>query len=190
MHYPTTTSTRELLEALIGVKATEEHYDGKLRPLFEIGMRKSADELAPLALARELVMRWLAEELTTKTAFGSPGAVKQYLVLAFAGQEHETFVTLYLDAQHRLIEAEESFRGSLTQTSVYPREIVKRALALNAGAVVFAHNHPSGIAEPSQADQDLTQCLKTSLALVDVHVLDHFVVGGTIVTSFAERGLL
>jgi DNA repair protein RadC len=97
---------------------------------------------------------------------------------------------LFLDSQNRLLAADELFRGTLTQTSVYPREVVKRALALNAGAVIFAHNHPSGIAEPSRSDELLTASLKQALALVDVRVLDHLIVAGTVMTSFAERGLL
>jgi DNA repair protein RadC len=185
----TNTPTEVLLEALIGEEAAQAQYQGSLRPLFE-NRDPLAGDLEPLHVARELMRRWLTEELKAKEAFTSSGAIKQYLQLAFAGQQYESFVTLYLDAQHRLIEAEESFRGSLTQTSVYPREIVKRALALNAGAVVFAHNHPSGVTEPSVADQNLTQHLKSSLSLVDVHVLDHFIVAGNGVTSFAERGLL
>ena len=104
--------------------------------------------------------------------------------------EHEVFYCLMLDAQNRLIEAREMFRGTLTQTAVYPREVVKAALACNAGAVIFAHNHPSSLAEPSRADELLTQELKQALALVDVKVLDHFIVGGDTVLSFAERGLL
>ena len=117
-------------------------------------------------------------------------AVRDYLRLHFAGQEHETFLVLFLDAQNGLIASEELFRGTLTQTSVYPREVVKRALRHNAGAVIFAHNHPSGVAEPSRADEALTQALKQALALVDVKVLDHFVVAGTCAIGFAERGLL
>ena len=97
---------------------------------------------------------------------------------------------LFLDAQHRLLQFDEMFRGTLTQTSVYPREVVRRALALNAAAVILAHNHPSGVAEPSRADEFLTQSLKSALQLVDVRVLDHMVVGRTQVVSFAERGLL
>jgi DNA repair protein RadC len=185
----THTPTHELLEALIGVEATEARYQGDLRPLFEANGTAGA-ELAPLFAARELVRRWLAEELKRGEVFGSPVEVKQYLQLGFAGQEYESFVTLYLDNQHRLIEAEESFRGTLTQTSVYPREIVKRALHWNAAAVLFAHNHPSGAAEPSRADEFLTASLKSALALVDVRVLDHFVVGASAVVSLAERGLV
>ena len=182
--------THELLETLIGPTAAEACYQGALRPLFEANAERSADDLAPLFAARELMRRWLVEEIKGREPFSSPNAVKQYLHLSFAGQSYESFVTLFFDAQHQLIEAEELFRGTLTQTAVYPREVVKRALHWNAAAVVFAHNHPSGVAEPSRADEHLTQSLKSALALVDVRVLDHFVIAGSAVTSFAERGLL
>ena len=112
------------------------------------------------------------------------------LRLAIAGREHEVFVCLWLDAQHRVIASEELFRGTLTQTSVYPREVVKAGLRDNAAAVIFAHNHPSGAAQPSRADELLTRNLKDALALVDVKVLDHFIVAGRQTLSFAERGLL
>ena len=131
--------------------------------------------------------RWPAR---TFNMLAAPSAVREYLRLHFAGREYESFVTLFLDSQNRLIVAEELFRGTLTQTSVYPREVVKRALAVNAAGVIFAHNHPSGIAEPSHADECLTQALKQALALVDVKALDHFIVAGTGVVGFAERGLL
>lgn len=121
----------------------------------------------------------------------SPGQVRAFLMLHLAELEHETFMVLFLDAQHRLIEARELFRGTLTQTSVYPREVVRAALAANAAAVIFAHNHPSGCAEPSNADEMLTRTLKQALALVDVRVNDHFIVAGRVPPlSFAERGLL
>ena len=121
----------------------------------------------------------------------SPGQVRAFLMLQLAEQEREVFAALFLDAQNRLIEYQELFRGTLTQTSVYPREVVKTALRLNAGAVLFAHNHPSGLNEPSQADEVLTQSLKCALAVVGVKVLDHFIVAGRgLPLSFAERGLL
>ena len=119
-----------------------------------------------------------------------PTAVRDYLRLRLADREHELFVVLLLDTQNRLIACEELFRGTLTQTSVYPREVVKAALRYNAGAVIFAHNHPSGVAEPSRADELLTSALKQALALVDVKTIDHFVVAGAVAVSFAERGLL
>lgn len=145
---------------------------------------------AQFAAAAELARRSLGEKLRAGAALTSPGAVRDYLRLALGGREHEVFVCLWLDAQHRVISIEEPFRGTLTQTSVYPREIVKAALAANAAAVIFAHNHPSGVAQPSQADELLTRNLKDALGLVDVKVLDHFIVAGTQAISFAERGLL
>ncbi|MBK1680117.1 RadC family protein [Rhodocyclus tenuis] len=139
----------------------------------------------------EMAKRSLNAELRAATVFSSPGAVRDYLRLRLAGLQHEVFFALWVDAQNRLISAEELFRGTLTQTSVYPREVVKIALAHNAAAVILAHNHPSGVAEPSRADEALTHELKQALALIDVRVLDHFIVAGTALPlSFAERGLL
>jgi len=145
---------------------------------------------AELAAVVEMARRALAQRLSDAPVFDSPQAVKDYLQLQLGGLGHEVFVVLFLDAQHRLLKADEMFRGTLSQTSVYPREVVKRALAHNAGAVILAHNHPSGVAEPSRADEFLTQSLKSALALVDVRVIDHLVVGRGAVVSFAERGLL
>ena len=113
-----------------------------------------------------------------------------YLRIHFANRAYESFVAIFLNSQHYVIVVDELFRGTLTQTSVYPREIVKAALKCNAAAVIFGHNHPSGVAEPSQSDRMLTDALKQALSLVDVRVLDHFIVAGTSVLSFAERGLL
>ena len=143
-----------------------------------------------MAAVLELARRSLASELAARPVFDSPAKVKQYLALQLAERAHEVFAVLFLDAQSRLIALEEMFRGTLTQTSVYPREVVKRSLELGAAAVILAHNHPSGTAEPSRADEFLTQTLKSALALVDVRVLDHLVVGRGSVASFAERGLL
>jgi DNA repair protein RadC len=121
----------------------------------------------------------------------TPGQVRAFLMMRMAELEHEAFAALFVDCKNRLIEYRELFRGTLTQTSVYPREVVKEAMRLNAAAVIFAHNHPSGVAEPSHADELLTQGLKSALALVDVRVLDHFIVAGSAAPlSFAERGLL
>ncbi len=146
---------------------------------------------AQLQAVLEMSRRALAEEIRRADAFTTPAAVRDYLRLHLAGLAHEVFFALWLDAQNRLIAAEELFRGTLTQTSVYPREVVKQALAHNAAAVVLAHNHPSGLAEPSAADELLTRELKQALALVDVRVLDHFIVAGQAQPlSFAERGLL
>jgi len=147
-------------------------------------------KLAQLKAALELARRALREDLSSRDALSSPGAVRDYLRLALAGREQEVFAVLLLDAQHRVISCQELFHGTLTQTSVYPREVVKCALKHNAAAVIFAHNHPSGVAEPSHADEILTRSLKSALALVDVQVLDHFIVAGTRTMSFAERGLL
>jgi DNA repair protein RadC len=135
-------------------------------------------------------LRILETRFRSGCALTSPGAVRDYLRLSLGDREHEVFVCIWLDAQHRAIAVEEAFRGSLTQTSVYPREIVKSALRHNAAAVIFAHNHPSGVAQPSQSDELLTRNLKEALSLVDVKVLDHFIVAGNQAISFAERGLL
>lgn len=145
---------------------------------------------AELAAVLEIARRTLAERLRAAPVFDSPQAVKDYLRLQLAGRPHEVFAVLFLDTQQRLLAFEELFRGTLSQASVYPREVVKRALALNAAAAILAHNHPSGVAEPSRADEVLTHTLKAALALVDVRVLDHFVVARDHVVSFAERGLL
>ena len=120
----------------------------------------------------------------------SPQAVRDYLRLSIGDREHEIFIAVFCDAQNRVLSLDEMFRGTLTQTSVYPREVVKRALAVNAASVIFAHNHPSGLAEPSRSDEALTAGLRQALALVDVKVLDHFIIGGSSMMSFAERGLL
>ena len=151
-----------------------------------LGPAKRAELLAVMEMAR----RALAQQLAAAPVFESPARVKDYLALNLGGRAQEVFSVLFLDSQHRLIRLEDLFFGSLSQTSVYPREVVKRALQLNAGAVVLAHNHPSGVAEPSRADEYLTQTLKAALQLVDVRVLDHVVVGQGQVVSFAERGLL
>jgi DNA repair protein RadC len=145
---------------------------------------------AQLQAVLEMSRRALRETLSRGAALGSPHAVRDYLRMTLHGRPHEVFVAVFLDAQNRVMAAEELFRGTLTQTSVFPREVVKRALHHNAAAVIFAHNHPSGVAEPSRADEALTQTLKHTLALIDVKVLDHFVVGADTAMSFAERGLL
>jgi DNA repair protein RadC len=158
----------------------------ELTKLSGIGPAKASQLAATLELAR----RALSGEMVQRDVLGSPESVRQWLRLKLGTLGHEVFAALWLDAQNRLIEYEELFRGTLTQTSVYPREIVKRALACNAAGVLFAHTHPSGVAEPSRADEALTQVLKQALLLIDVKVLDHFVIAGNTTVSFAERGLL
>jgi len=150
------------------------------------GTAKRAELTAVLELAR----RALAEKLKVREIFTSPEAVRHYLQLHLAARPHEVFAVMFLDAQHRLIALEEMFRGTLTQTSVYPREVVVRALHHHAAAVVLAHNHPSGGVEPSRADEALTQTLKSALALVDVRVLDHVIVAAGQTLSMAEKGLI
>jgi DNA repair protein RadC len=157
-----------------------------LKGIKGLGPAKRAELLAVMEMAR----RALTQQLQDAPVFDSPGRVKDYLALELGGRTQEVFAVLFLDGQHRLLRLENLFHGTLTQTSVYPREVVRRALALNAGAVVLAHNHPSGVAEPSRADEYLTQALKAALQLVDVRVLDHIIVGQGHVVSLAERGLL
>jgi DNA repair protein RadC len=157
-----------------------------LKGIKGLGPAKRAELLAVMEMAR----RALAQQMQAAPVFDSPPRVKEFVALQLAGREQEVFAVLFLDAQHRLVKLEEMFRGTLNQTSVYPREVVKRALQLNAAAVVFAHNHPSGVAEPSHADEYLTHTLKNALQLIDVRVLDHLVVGQGSVVSMAERGLL
>ncbi|RYZ10756.1 MAG: JAB domain-containing protein [Comamonadaceae bacterium] len=150
------------------------------------GTAKRAELIAVLELARRAV----AEQLKAREVFGSPEAVKNYLQLHLGRRPHEVFAALFLDAQNKLIAMEELFRGTLTQTSVYPREVVLKALHHHAAAVVLAHNHPSGTVQPSRADEALTQTLKAALALVDVRVLDHVIVAPGNALSMAEKGLL
>ena len=159
---------------------------GDLKCIKGLGPAKRAE----LAAVVEMARRALAQRLEIGPVFESPQAVKDYVQLQLGGLQHEVFAVLFLDSHHRLIRFEVLFTGTLTHTGVYPREVVKLALARNAGAVILAHNHPSGVAEPSRADEYLTQSLKKALALVDVRVIDHLVVGHGQVVSFAERGML
>jgi len=159
---------------------------GEVSAIRGLGPAKAAE----LAAVVEIVRRSLVEEAAAADALTSPQAVRDYLRLTLRARPYEVFVGIFLDSQNRLLALEEMFRGTLAQTSVYPREVVKAALARNAAAVIFAHNHPSGVAEPSRADELLTQALKQALALVDIRTLDHFVVAGSHLVSFAERGLL
>ena len=176
---------RELLAEFKGLAALLAAGE-RLARVKGLGAAKRAQFCAAVELAR----RSLREELEAGAALTSPGAVRDYLKLALGVLPHEVFLCIWLDAQHRAIRLEQAFQGTLTQTSVYPREIVKAALACNAAAVIFAHNHPSGVAQPSQADELLTRNLRDALALVEVKVLDHFIIAGNRALSFAERGLL
>jgi len=176
---------RELIERFGGLSSLLAR-GSELEQIKGLGAAKRAQLEAALELAR----RSMDERLRHGTALSSPAAVRDYLRLSLGAKLHEVFVCLWLDAQHRVIAFDEPFRGTLTQTSVYPREIVKLALARNAAAVIFAHNHPSGVAQPSQSDELLTRNLREALALVEVEVLDHFIVAGHQALSFAERGLL
>jgi DNA repair protein RadC len=156
-------------------------------------MASTADRSARFTLdcARELFVRALHESLSRhRTAFSQPDSVKAFLQLRLAGKAYEVFCVMFLDSQHRLIACDDMFTGTLTQTSVYPREVVKRAFEYNACSVVLAHNHPSGSAQPSRADENLTQTLKAALALIDVRVLDHIIVGEGIALSMAQQGLM
>jgi len=145
---------------------------------------------AQLQAIFEMSRRALNEQMQVKDVLTSPQQVRDYLCLKLGSLTREVFIVLFLDAQNRMLATEEMFSGTLTQTSVYPREVVKRALYHNAASVIFAHNHPSGIAQQSQADEMITTDLKKALALVDVRVLDHFIVAGNSTLSFSERGLL
>lgn len=176
---------RDLLKKYEGVTHMLEA-GAELEAVKGLGPAKRAQFEAAIELAR----RSLQEKLRQSAALTSPGAVRDYLRLKLASRKEEAFVCIWLDAQHKVIDIEEAFTGTLTQTSVYPREIVKSALRHNAAAVIFAHNHPSGVAEPSRSDELLTHDLRQALALVEVKVLDHFIVAGHQAMSFAERGLL
>ncbi len=177
---------RDLLNqfgSLNGIFAATEY---ELSQVHGIGTSKYVQLQAIFEMSR----RALNEQLQQGDVFKSPQQVRDYLVLKLGGLTREVFLVLFLDTQNQLVATEEMFAGTLTQTSVYPREVVKRALHYNAASVIFAHNHPSGIAKQSQADELLTKQLKQALDLVDVRVLDHFIVAGNQTLSFSERGLL
>lgn len=178
---------RELLDGFGGIAGLLHAGADELRKVKGLGgPAKRAELLAVLELAR----RAMAQQLRERQVFSSPDGVKQYLQLHLARQPHEVFAVMFLDAQNKLIDLEVMFRGTLTQTSVYPREIVLRALQRHAASVVLAHNHPSGTVQPSRADEALTHTLKAALALVDVRVLDHVIVAPGNALSMAEGGLL
>jgi DNA repair protein RadC len=206
-HGPKALSDAELLAVFLRVGVTGKsavdlgrdmvgHF-GSLNGLFSASLADFSvlNGLGPAKFAQlqavlELAKRAIAEELQDGVTLNSPQAVKQYLQLLLGNKPYESFVVLFLDVKNRLIASEELFRGTLTHASVYPREIVKASLAHNAASILLAHNHPSGTSEPSNADLTLTQSLKQALALVDIRVLDHFIVAGRHVHSFAENGQL
>ena len=177
---------QQLLDHFKGLGGLLQAGPDELKCIKGLGPAKRAELVAVLELAR----RALAQQLREREAFDSPDAVKHYLQLHLAHKGHEVFAVLFLDSQHRLLALEGLFRGTLTQTSVYPREVVLRALHHQAAAVVLAHNHPSGSVQPSRADEALTQQLKAALALVDVRVLDHIIVAPGEALSMAEKGLV
>lgn len=177
---------QELLDRFGGVGGLLHTDAEALRAIKGLGPAKRAEVVAVLELAR----RALVQEMRQSPLFDSPAAARHYLQLQLGARAHEVFAVLFLDSQNRLIAMEELFRGTLTQTSVYPREVVLRALHHHAAAVVLAHNHPSGEARPSRADEALTQSLKAALALVDVRVLDHLIVTREQAASMAEMGLV
>ena len=181
--------TLHLLSLLLGKRTAKRVYHRTLTELF-------LDDTLPdgvkdrLRASRELVQRWMLEDMRQQPVLANPKTARDYLVIHYAGQEREVFGCLFLDNRHRLICFDEVFHGTIDGASVHPREVVKLALARNAAAVILAHNHPSGVAEPSQADELITVRIRDALALVDIRVLDHLVVGGNVVVSFAERGLI
>lgn len=170
---------------------------GSLRALLQADVRQFCQhkglgpaKYAGLQAVLEMARRHLREELSRGNVLDSPELTRDFLVAQLRGYHHEVFACLFLDNRHRVLRFEELFRGTLDGASIYPREVVKHALAVNAAAVILAHNHPSGINEPSEADRQLTRRLQRALTLVDIRVLDHFVVGDGVAYSFAEHGLL
>jgi DNA repair protein RadC len=177
---------QSLLDTFGGLPGLVNASADDLKRVKGLGPAKRAEMAAVLEIAR----RSLMQQLTQQPAFDSPQMVKDYVAMHLRTLPYEVFAVLFLDVRHHLLCMETLFRGTLAQASVYPREVVKRALVLNASAVVLAHNHPSGVAEPSSADESLTRTLTGALALIDVRVIDHLIVGGASVISFAERGML
>ncbi len=180
------TMADQLLQRFGGIGGLINVQPQDLKTVKGIGPAKRSELAAVIEIAR----RALAQPLRESTVFDSPQRVKDYLALRLRPMPYEVFAVLWLDSQNRLLEMQELFRGTLSQASVYPREVVRAAMRINAAGAILAHNHPSGHAEPSRADEFLTQTLKNALQLVDVRVLDHLVIGGADVVSFAERGLL
>lgn len=177
---------RDLLNQFGSLNSIFAATESELSQVHGIGSSKYVQLRAIFEMSR----RALSEQLQSRDVLNSPQAVRDYLVLKLGSLTKEVFLVLFLDTQNRLLATEEMFSGSLKETSVYPREVLKRTLHHNAASVIFAHNHPSGIAQQSQADELITKQLKQALDLVDVHVLDHFIVAGNSTLSFSERGLL
>ena len=177
---------RDLLKVFGSLNGIFAANEAELSQVHGIGSSKYVQLQAIFEMSR----RALSEQLQSQDVFSSPQQVRDYLCLKLGSLKKEVFLVLFLDAQNRLIISEEMFSGTLTQTSVYPREVLKRAMQHNAASVIFAHNHPAGVAKQSQADERITEQLKIALALVDVVVLDHFIVAGNETMSFSECGLL
>jgi DNA repair protein RadC len=184
-----TVSNVSLLSLVLGKRAAKRLYRGSLVELFLDG-RLAPAYLERMSACRELVRRWMMEELRHGPVLGDPKGVRDYLRVHYAGYEREVLSVLFLDNRHRLLACEEMFQGTIDGATVHPREVVKRALSHNAAAVILAHNHPSGVAEPSQADELITRRIKDALAIVDIRCLDHLVIAGTATVSLAERGVL
>lgn len=177
--------SKDLLEGFSGLRQLLKADQQSFCEHRGLGTAKYAQLQAVLEMAR----RYLFEGLERGDSLTSPQETRQYLSSQLRDYQHEVFAVLFMDQRHRVIRFEEMFRGTIDCASVYPREVVKKSLEYNAAAVIFAHNHPSGVAEPSQSDERITQRLKDALSLVDIRVLDHFIIGDEVV-SFAERGLL
>ncbi|MFK8018859.1 MAG: DNA repair protein RadC [Pseudomonadales bacterium] len=176
----------DILEQCGGLRNLFERTPSELELVAGLGPAKSAQLVAILEMAR----RYLSAELHQRPVLSSPKATREYLQLELSGRPHEVFCALFLDAQNRMLAFEELFNGTIDGAAVYPREVVRKVLQHNAAAVIFAHNHPSGVAEPSQADHRITERLQQALGLIDVRVLDHLVVGAGRSVSFAENGWL
>lgn len=183
---PALAVSRRLLDRFGGIRKTLNAPRSELASVSGIGEVR----LATLIAVRELARRYFEETLPMGEAIRSPTDTEAFLMSRLRDRQHEVFCCLYLDNRHRVLGFEELFRGTIDGTSVYPREVVKQALSVNAAAVILAHNHPSGVAEPSQADERITRRVRSALELVDIRLLDHIVIGDGISTSLASRGLL
>lgn len=180
----------ELAEHLLRINSTLQNLFNASEQAFCSQRGLGTAKYVQLQAVLELSRRYLLEQCQREEVFNSPQAVYDYLIIQLRGLQQEVFMVLYLDSQNRLIKDEVLFYGTINAASVYPREVVKAALKQNAAALIFAHNHPSGVAEPSEADKLITHKLQQALSLVDINVLDHIIVGGKNCVSFAERGLI